>query len=193
MLRPKNENAHNDSLTLEECQLLRKTNKKFLIGSDTIDDVVQKMIGTENSVPEIKKKTIDRTDGKSILTYDDIRNWKVEVMSHDKSIDKFGNSASDLIRRIEGRGYIVGYQVSSDGKNVKPIFFMHSSAAAEINVRREVFGIDATYKVNNKAMPLVSIQSVVSHLGGKSLMTSPIVYNRRASLLISSSFNFNPR
>ncbi|KAL9536399.1 hypothetical protein PS6_011921, partial [Mucor atramentarius] len=61
-----------------------------------------------------------------------------------------------------------------DGKNVKSIFFMHSNAAAEINVRGEVFGIDATYKVNNKAMPLVSIQSV-SHLGGKSLMTTTAI------------------
>ncbi|KAG1111649.1 hypothetical protein G6F42_014961 [Rhizopus arrhizus] len=132
------------------------------------------MISAGNSVPEIKK-TIDGTDGKSILTYDDIRNWKVEAMSNDKSMDKFGNSASDLIRRMEGRNYIVRYQASSDGKNVKSIFFMHSSAAVEIRVRGEVFGIDATYKVNNKAMPLVSIQTV-SHLGGKSLMTTPIAY-----------------
>lgn len=50
----KNENAHNHSLTLEECQILLEV-KKFLIGSDAID-VVQKMISAGNSVPEIKKK-----------------------------------------------------------------------------------------------------------------------------------------
>ncbi|KAL9538326.1 hypothetical protein PS6_011585 [Mucor atramentarius] len=55
----KNENAHNHSLTLEECQLLPKA-KKFLIGPDTID-VVQKMISAGNSAPEVKKLSMELT------------------------------------------------------------------------------------------------------------------------------------
>ncbi|KAG2192281.1 hypothetical protein INT47_006914, partial [Mucor saturninus] len=52
---------------------------------------------------------------------------------------------------------------------------MHESAMEEVRNRGEVFIIDATYKTNNLGMPLISIQSV-SHLGGKSLMSTPIAY-----------------
>ncbi|KAL9551204.1 hypothetical protein PS6_005114 [Mucor atramentarius] len=127
----KNENAHNHSLTLEEFQHLSKA-KKLLVGLKIID-VIQKMISAGNSVPQIRK-AIDGTDGKSILTYDDIRSWKVEVESHDKSMDKIRNSASVLIRRTESRDHSGRYQASSDGKDVKSIFFIHSNAAAEIYV-----------------------------------------------------------
>ncbi|KAG1092666.1 hypothetical protein G6F42_019145 [Rhizopus arrhizus] len=53
---------------------------------------------------------------------------------------------------------------------------MRCTAVDEVNIRGEVFAIDATYKVNELEMPLVSIQSV-SHLGRKSLMTTPIAYD----------------
>ncbi|CAO0799335.1 unnamed protein product [Mucor circinelloides] len=85
-------------------------------------------------------------------------------------MDKIRNSAFDIIYRTESRDYSVRYQASSDDKDVKSMFFIHSSAAAG-----KVFGIYATYKGNNKAMPLASIQSV-SHLGGNSLTTNSIAY-----------------
>ncbi|KAG1089255.1 hypothetical protein G6F42_020024 [Rhizopus arrhizus] len=149
----KNENARSHSLTLEEFQLLSKA-KKLFVGLNIIDI----------------RKAIDGTDGKYILIYDDIRNWKVEVESHDKSMDKIRNSAFDIIYRTESRDYSVRYQASSNDKDVKSMFFIHSSAAAG-----EVFGIYATYKGSNKAMPLASIQSV-SHLVGNSLTTNSIAY-----------------
>ncbi|KAI8637917.1 hypothetical protein BD408DRAFT_406066 [Parasitella parasitica] len=68
-----NEQAHNHPLTLESFQHLPRS-KRALIKSETTA-LVQQMIRAGNSVPEIRRM-IRETDGGSILTYDDIRNWK---------------------------------------------------------------------------------------------------------------------
>jgi hypothetical protein len=54
------------------------------------------------------------------------------------------------------------------------IFFIHPKSLEEIK-RGEILIIDATYKVNNLDMSLISVQSV-SNLGGEQLSTVPIAY-----------------
>ncbi|CEP10890.1 hypothetical protein [Parasitella parasitica] len=77
-----NEEVHNHPLTLESFQRLPKF-KRALIGSKTTT-LVQHMIRAGSSVPEIRR-TIRQTNAASILTYDDIRNWKVEMEEQEKS------------------------------------------------------------------------------------------------------------
>lgn len=50
--------------------------KRSLLDKESIN-VAHKMMASGNSVPEIRK-TLGGRDGDSILSYDDIRNWRVE-------------------------------------------------------------------------------------------------------------------
>lgn len=100
----------------------------------------------------------------------------MEVQAHDKLINRGVDSdVFKFIKSIEEKGYIVRYQTSADGKHLQSVLFMHCTAVDKVNILGELFAIDATYKMNELEMPLVSIQPV-SHLGRKSSTTTPIAY-----------------
>ncbi|KAG2191681.1 hypothetical protein INT47_005998 [Mucor saturninus] len=139
--------------------------------------LVTKMIQAGNSVPEIRR-TLGGINGQSILSYDDVRNWSAEN-TQSFSVNSLDKDARNLMSHISNKSYLVAYQKALDGSesrcSLASIFFMHETALEEVRSRGEVFIMDATYKTNNLGMPLISIQSV-SHVGGNSLMSTPIAY-----------------
>lgn len=169
------EHLHNHSLSVEGIQVLPE-GKRGLIGSKSIR-LVTDMIQAGSSVPEIRK-TLGGRDGESILSYHDIRNWRAENTSS-FNISTLENDARNLVSHIASKGYLVSYRKSLNDSESRSfltsVYFMHQSAIEELKNRCEVFIIDATYKVNNLGMPLISVQGV-SHLGGDTLMTTPIAY-----------------
>ena len=80
----------------------------------------------------------------------------------------------ELVKHIESQGYLVSVMIDKENK-LSCIFFIHPKSLEEVKQRGEVLTIDATYKVKNLDMSLISVQSV-SNLGGKKLSTVPIAY-----------------
>ncbi|KAG2209243.1 hypothetical protein INT47_005535 [Mucor saturninus] len=135
------------------------------------------MSNAVNRVPEIRK-TLGGRDGQSILSYHDTRNLRVGN-TEPFTLNSLDNNARNLMSHINSRGYLVSDKKAISGSESKcsltSIVFMHESAMKGVRNRGKVFIIDSTYKSNNLGISWISMQSV-SHLDGKSLMSTPITY-----------------
>jgi hypothetical protein len=168
----KNEDQHNHDLSVEEFQLIAEGRRSAI--SDKAAETISTMLDAGNSIPEISK-TLGGRKAVTIMSYMDLYNWRQEVERTGGDAFESRSDALELLKIIESRGYLVSAMINKENK-LDCIFFIHPKSLEEIKRRGEILIIDATYKVNNLDMSLISVQSV-SNLGGEQLSTVPIAYS----------------
>ena len=151
-------------MSAKELQLIAEGRRK-LIQDDTVK-TISTMTSAGNSIPEIKK-TVGGREAVTIMSYMDLYNWRQEVEKAKGNIFDSKSDAMELMKHIELKGYLVSVMIDKENK-LSCIFFTNPKSLEEVKQRGEILVIDATYKVNNLDMSLISVQSV-SNLGGSQL------------------------